>query len=73
MQLGFIVDSVEEVTAVTSDQIEAPPEFGVGFDATYLLGIAKVKQRVHLLLDIRRVATGEAVAISTSALPAPVG
>lgn len=56
-QMGLIVDSVEEVVNVASEEIEPTPEFGVHVDTAYLLGMAKIKGAVKTLLDIDRVIT----------------
>ncbi len=61
VQMGLIVDSVEEVVTLTGDEIEPTPEFGAKIDTTYLLGMAKVKGQVKTLLDIDRVVAPEAV------------
>lgn len=61
VQMGLIVDSVEEVVTLNSDEIEPTPEFGTRIDTTYLLGMAKVKGVVKTLLDIDRVIAPEAV------------
>jgi purine-binding chemotaxis protein CheW len=52
MLMGVIVDSVEEVTNLTREQIEPTPDFGVRVDTGHLLGMAKTGGRVIMLLDI---------------------
>ncbi len=59
VQMGLIVDSVEEVVHVPAEEIEPTPEFGTKVDTTYLLGMAKVKGQVKTLLDIDRVVAPE--------------
>ncbi|MBI2517620.1 MAG: purine-binding chemotaxis protein CheW [Opitutae bacterium] len=61
VQMGLIVDSVEEVVNLTSEEIEPTPEFGAKIDTTYLLGMAKVKGQVKTLLDIDRVVAPETI------------
>lgn len=61
VQMGLIVDSVEEVVTLTGDEIEPTPEFGARIDTTYIMGMAKVKGQVKTLLDIDRVVAPEAV------------
>lgn len=61
VQMGLIVDSVEEVVTLNADEIEPTPEFGTKIDTTYLLGMAKIKGVVKTLLDIDRVIAPEAV------------
>lgn len=59
VQMGLIVDTVEEVVTLTPDMIEPKPEFGTRFGTEYILGMAKVKGQVKMLLDIDRVVVAE--------------
>ena len=61
VQMGLIVDSVEEVVTLQATEIEPTPEFGAKIDTTYLLGMAKIKGAVKTLLDIDRVVAPETV------------
>ncbi len=61
IQMGLIVDSVEEVVNLPAEEIEPTPEFGTAVDTSYLLGMAKVKGQVKTLLDIDRVVAPETV------------
>ena len=61
VQMGLIVDSVEEVVNLPAEEIEPTPEFGTKVDTSYLLGMAKVKGQVKTLLDIDRVVAPETV------------
>jgi len=55
IQLGLVVDRVEEVVLLNAADIEPTPEFGTRVDTAYLLGMAKIKDQVKTLLDIDRV------------------
>lgn len=59
VQMGLIVDCVEEVVTLQANEIEPTPEFGARIDTAYLLGMAKVKGSVKTLLDIDRVVAPE--------------
>ncbi len=61
IQMGLVVDNVEEVVPVPAAEIEPTPEFGTRIDTGYILGMAKVKGQVKTLLDIDRVVAPEAV------------
>ena len=61
VQMGLVVDSVEEVVSLTSSEIEPTPEFGARIDTSYLLGLAKIKGVVKTLLDIERVVAPETI------------
>jgi purine-binding chemotaxis protein CheW len=53
--LGIVVDSVSEVLNVAKDEIEATPDFGERLDTTYMRGLAKIKGKVKILLDLDRI------------------
>jgi len=52
---GIIVDGVSEVLTLQAADIEDTPDFGMGAATPYLLGLAKIKGRVKILLDINKV------------------
>ena len=52
MQMGVIVDAVSEVLTLAPADIENPPDFGPDVNMPYLLGLAKVKGRLKILLAI---------------------
>ena len=54
-ETGLIVDNVEEVLNLNANEIEETPDFGAQVDTEYLLGMAKVKGVVKMLLDLDRV------------------
>ena len=68
IQMGLIVDGVEEVALIGAADIEPTPDFGVCIDTRYLLGMARVKGEVKTLLDLDRVIAPEAV---DSTIPSP--
>jgi purine-binding chemotaxis protein CheW len=55
MLMGIVVDGVAEVLNLAVADIEDTPDFGDGVATPYLLGMAKVKDKVKILLDIDRV------------------
>ncbi|MHB1673435.1 MAG: chemotaxis protein CheW [Acidobacteriaceae bacterium] len=61
LQTGIVVDEVSEVLNLASGDIEDTPDFGEGTAAatSYLLGMAKVKGKVKILLDIDRVLSSQ--------------
>jgi purine-binding chemotaxis protein CheW len=60
-QVGMVVDSVSEVLNIPAEDIEPPPSFGTSVtDAANILGMAKIKGEVKILLDTDRV-VGEGV------------
>lgn len=59
MMMGIVVDSVAEVLNISAGDIEDSPNFGQGVATPYLLGMAKIKGRVKLLLDIDEVMSSQ--------------
>ena len=53
--MGLLVDAVSEVSNFTVGDIEDTPDFGNGVSTPYLLGIAKLKGSVKILLNIDEV------------------
>jgi purine-binding chemotaxis protein CheW len=51
---GLVVDSVSDVLNIVADEIEATPAFGDRVKTDYISGMAKVKGRVKILLDLDR-------------------
>ena len=52
---GVIVDTVSEVLDVKSEELESSPHFGNGVNTEMFLGMAKIKDKVKILLDIDKV------------------
>jgi purine-binding chemotaxis protein CheW len=57
--MGVIVDAVSEVLNLAPCDIEDTPDFGEEIASHYLLGLAKVKGKVKILLDIDRVLSAQ--------------
>ncbi|MFB5266591.1 chemotaxis protein CheW [Paenibacillus enshidis] len=56
MQVGFIVDSANDVIDLNSDAIETPPEVVGGIKAKYLRGVAKIsEERLLIMLNLSEV------------------
>lgn len=59
--IGVIVDAVSEVLTLQAGEIENTPDFGNGVATPYLLGMAKIKGKVKILLDIDIVLSAQDV------------
>lgn len=59
--MGIVVDSVSEVLNIKGEEIEDTPTFGVRLGTDYILGMAKVRGGVKILLDINKVLTTDTV------------
>jgi purine-binding chemotaxis protein CheW len=55
VMMGIVVDSVSEVLNVAGAEIDQAPEFGDRVTTDYMLGLAKVKGTVKILLSLDRV------------------
>ena len=57
--MGVVVDGVAEVVTIAADDIEDTPKFGQAAAAPYLLGMAKIKGTVKILIDVDEMLSGE--------------
>ncbi len=57
--VGFLVDKVREVLRVEQAIIEPPPELTTNIDVRYITGVAKLKDRLLILLDLVKVLSVE--------------
>jgi len=65
IEMGMLVDSVSEVLDIDERDVEAAPEFEGNLDTQFILGVAKARDGVKILLDVDRVITpGEQAAIT---------
>ncbi len=65
--IGILVDSVNQVTRVTDDQIEPPPTSVTGINNEFITGLVKFEDRLVIQLDIERLLTaGEDEALTTA-------
>lgn len=53
--VGFVVESVDEVTQIPDEEISQPPTMTNDFTSTYLTGIGKHENNVILLLDTQKI------------------
>jgi purine-binding chemotaxis protein CheW len=55
LTIGMIADAVSEVLDVGAEAIEPPPSFGTNVRVDFLVGMAKLEERLALVLDIDRI------------------
>lgn len=69
--VGFIVDEVHEVLRIDPGVVSPAPAITSGVDSTYIKGVAKLDNRLLILLDLNRLISKESLesigAISASA------
>jgi purine-binding chemotaxis protein CheW len=55
IRLGAIVDSVQEVLEIGSDEIMPPPNLGTKFKTDILVGMAKKDENFIMIMDVNNV------------------
>lgn len=55
IQIGILVDEVDEVLDIQEKQIDNVPTIGADANMNFIRGVAKIGKRVVMLLDIQRV------------------
>ena len=63
VQVGLIVDKVEDVLSIEDDEIAVPPKTELGFENRYIDGIGKAGDTVQLLLDAEKLLKSEEMEI----------
>lgn len=63
---GVVVDAVSEVMQITEDMIEDAPAMGELEGAQTIMGMAKVKEEVRILLDVDAI-VGDSAILSAAA------
>ena len=59
--VGVVVDVVSEVVNLTPANIDDTPDLGANLDPHFILGMAKLKGKVKILLDIDRVINAQEI------------
>lgn len=54
-EVGFIVDAANDVIDIPQEIIEMPPEIIGTVEADYVEGVAKVENRLLILLDLQKI------------------
>jgi purine-binding chemotaxis protein CheW len=60
--LGMVVDSVTEVLRLSARYLDGAPTLASRVETEYIRGVGKLDDRILILLDLRRVLTGQEVA-----------
>ncbi len=64
--VGIAVDAVCEVVTINGADVDATPDFGRQVTTDYLLGLAKVKGAVKILLDLDSVLGADVAAVAAT-------
>lgn len=63
-QVGLIVDNVSEVMRFYTDEIEkAPPMFSANIGSQYIQGVAKIENKLIILLDVEKLLSFEEMSV----------
>jgi purine-binding chemotaxis protein CheW len=60
--MGIMVDGVSEVLRINSDIVEAPPAAITNVDADYIEGVAKLEDKLIIILNIEKVLSAGEIA-----------
>jgi purine-binding chemotaxis protein CheW len=55
VNVGFIVDCVEEVASIDSSHLGAAPKFGSGVDTDFICSMAQIEEKVVMILDVLKL------------------
>lgn len=58
-EVGLIVDSANDVIDIPTDKIEQPPEVVGRIESDYIRGVAKLDERLLILLNLNKVLNAE--------------
>jgi purine-binding chemotaxis protein CheW len=55
VNIGFIVDRVEEVASIDSSKLSEPPKFGSNIDTDFICSMAQMDENVVMILDVLKL------------------
>ncbi|WP_295055075.1 chemotaxis protein CheW [Sulfuricurvum sp.] len=55
VNIGFIVDRVEEVASIESSKLSEPPKFGNNIDTDFICSMAQMEENVVMILDVLKL------------------
>jgi purine-binding chemotaxis protein CheW len=55
INIGFIVDRVEEVASIDSANLSEPPKFGSHIDTDFICSMAQIGENVVMILDVLKL------------------
>ncbi|KAF5040839.1 Chemotaxis protein CheW [anaerobic digester metagenome] len=64
--IGFIVDSVDEVAKISETNISNPPKMGSDYVSTYITGIAKLENKIVLLMNLKKMLNEKEIELITN-------
>jgi purine-binding chemotaxis protein CheW len=61
--IGMVVDSVSDVTTLSSEQIKPAPQMGTALNTDYLIGLGTIEERMLILVDIDQLMSSDEMGI----------
>lgn len=55
VNIGFIVDRVEEVASIDTLNLSEPPKFGSQIDTDFISSVAQIEENVVMILDVLKL------------------
>ena len=55
VNIGFIVDRVEEVASIDTSRLSEPPKFGSHIDTDFICAMAQIEENVVMILDVLKL------------------
>lgn len=55
VNIGFIVDRVEEVASIDTAHMSEPPKFGSHIDTDFICAMAQIEENVVMILDVLKL------------------
>ena len=55
VNVGFIVDRVEEVASIDASHLSEPPKFGSHIDTDFICSMAQMEENVVMILDVLKL------------------
>jgi purine-binding chemotaxis protein CheW len=71
-RMGIMVDAVNKVVHLASDDIEPPPAFGAGIRADFMSGLARYDGNFVIILDVGHVLSLDEIAVLGQAVQGAV-
>lgn len=67
INIGFIVDAVNEVISIDESNISEPPKVSLDYVSSYIIGVGKINNKVILLLNTQKILSEKEVELVTNA------
>ena len=55
VNIGFVVDRVEDVLTIDDKDLSEPPKFGSHIDTSFILSVAEIGSDVLMILDLEKI------------------